>query len=151
MSSLKGKNILIIGGSSGIGHASIELLSEVGANVYNVSRRASKVEGVHNIELDILEDFQKIDNIPEVIDGLIYAPGTINLKPFQSLKVEDYRRDFEVNVLGAIKIIKAVLKNLKAAEGMPGIVLFSTVAVTQGMSFHTSVAAAKGAIEGVTR
>jgi NAD(P)-dependent dehydrogenase (short-subunit alcohol dehydrogenase family) len=151
MSSFNGKNIAVIGGTSGIGLEAVKLLVSQHANVYNVSRRACKIDGVKNISLDITEDFQKIEGLPDQLDGLIYSPGSINLKPFQSLKLEDYRTDFEINVLGALKTIKAVLKNLKSSSFKPGIVLFSTVAVTQGMSFHTSVAAAKGAIEGVTR
>jgi len=151
MSSFSGKNIVVIGGTSGIGLEAVKLLVSQHASVYNVSRRACDIDGVKNISLDITEDFQKIEGLPDQIDGLIYSPGSINLKPFQSLKLEDYRTDFEVNVLGALKTIKAVLKNLKSSSSKPGIVLFSTVAVTQGMSFHTSVAAAKGAIEGVTR
>ncbi|MFT5642319.1 MAG: NAD(P)-dependent dehydrogenase (short-subunit alcohol dehydrogenase family) [Cyclobacteriaceae bacterium] len=151
MSSFNGKNIAVIGGTSGIGLEAVKLLVSQHANVYNVSRRACEIDGVKNISLDITEDFQKIEGLPDQLDGLIYSPGSINLKPFQSLKLEDYRTDFEINVLGALKTIKAVLKNLKSSSSKPGIVLFSTVAVTQGMSFHTSVAAAKGAIEGVTR
>ncbi len=144
----EGKNILVVGGTSGIGKSLVEKLKNAGANVINASR--SEAAGVDNIPLDVTEDFQKIDDLPDQLDGLVYCPGSINLKPFQSLKPEDYREDFNLNVVGGLNVVKASLKSLKKSKSA-SIIFFSTVAVTQGMSFHTSVAAAKGALEGVTR
>jgi NAD(P)-dependent dehydrogenase (short-subunit alcohol dehydrogenase family) len=89
-------------------------------------------------------------NIEGAIDGLIYCPGTINLKPFRALKSEDFLNEYQINFLGAVKSIKQYLPNLQLSES-PSIVLFSTVAVQTGMSFHASIASAKGAIEGLTR
>lgn len=86
----------------------------------------------------------------ETIDGFAYCPGTINLKPFHGLKLEDFQMDFEVNVKGAIKTLQPIVKQLKK-QGNASIVFFSTVAVQQGMPFHSSVAASKGALEGLTR
>jgi NAD(P)-dependent dehydrogenase (short-subunit alcohol dehydrogenase family) len=146
----KGKNILIVGGSSGIGNATAQQLKAAGADVYNASRRPSGISGVGDIELDITTDFSTIDGLPSVLDGLVYCPGSINLKPFQSLKIEDFQADFNINVLGAIRVIKASLKSLKSSSSA-SIVLFSTVAVSQGMNFHSSVAVSKGAIEGLTK
>ena len=144
----EGKNILVVGGTSGIGKSLVEKLKNADANVINASR--SKADGVDNIPLDVTEDFQKIDDLPDQLDGLVYCPGSINLKPFQSLKPEDYLEDFNLNVVGGLNVVKASLKGLKKSKSA-SIIFFSTVAVTQGMSFHTSVAAAKGALEGVTR
>lgn len=145
-----GKKILVIGGSSGIGASVLERLVRHGAQVTNISRRAVSVQGVNHIGLDIVEDFQQIEGLPEELDGLVYCPGTINLKPFQSLSLEDYRHDYEINVLGAIKILKASLKSLKKSRNA-SVVLFSTVAAAQGMPYHASIASAKAAIEGLTR
>jgi NAD(P)-dependent dehydrogenase (short-subunit alcohol dehydrogenase family) len=80
----------------------------------------------------------------------VYCPGTINLKPFHRLKEEDFLHDFKVNHLGAVKVIQQALKALKKSENA-SIVLFSTVAVQTGLTFHSSVASAKGAIEGLAR
>lgn len=145
--SISGKNILIVGGSSGIGLATAHLLTSQGANVWNASRRPSAAS-VTNIEWDVKTDFPD-NSIPEKLDGLVYCPGSINLKPFSALKEADFAEDFQLNVLGAIKAVKAAQKAMKAGGG--SIVLFSTVAVSQGMSYHASIAAAKGAIEGLTR
>jgi NAD(P)-dependent dehydrogenase (short-subunit alcohol dehydrogenase family) len=88
--------------------------------------------------------------LPEKIDGLVYCPGTINLRPFRSLKPEDFQHDFDVNVLGAIKTLRAAQRPMKKAE-QAGVVLYSTVAVSQGMPFHASVATSKAAVEGLVR
>jgi NAD(P)-dependent dehydrogenase (short-subunit alcohol dehydrogenase family) len=84
------------------------------------------------------------------LDGLVYCPGTINLKPFHRLKAEDFLEDFEINVMGAVKSIQDMLPLLKKSENA-SVVMFSTIAVQQGMGFHSSVAASKGAIEGFAR
>ncbi len=84
------------------------------------------------------------------MNGLVYCPGSIQLKPFRSLKYSDFLRDWEVNCMGAIKVIQKYLPDLKAA-GNSSIVLFSTVAVQTGMLYHSSIAAAKGAVEGLGR
>jgi NAD(P)-dependent dehydrogenase (short-subunit alcohol dehydrogenase family) len=90
------------------------------------------------------------DFLPETLNGLVYCPGTINLKPFNRLTESDFMNDFQVNVLGAVKIIQSALPNLK--KGNPAsVVLFSTVASKVGMNFHASVAASKSAIEGLAR
>jgi len=88
--------------------------------------------------------------IPEVLDGLVYCPGTINLKPFHQLTEEDFLADFQVNLLGATRVLQQALPSLKKSP-TASVVLFSTVAVKCGMPFHSSIAAAKGAVEGLTR
>ena len=80
----------------------------------------------------------------------MYAPGSINLKPFRGLKRSDFEHEFAINALGAVDVLQWAQKTLTATPGA-SVVLFSTVAVTQGMPFHASVAAAKGAVEGLTR
>lgn len=142
---------VIVGGSSGIGLAMTSLLSE-SHDVLVVSREASSATlplHVETLDADILRD-DISDDLPEQIDGLIYCPGSINLKPFRSLKDEDFMHDYEINVLGAVRAIRMAQRGLKKSD-QAAILLFSTVAVAQGMNFHASIAAAKGAIEGLTR
>jgi NAD(P)-dependent dehydrogenase (short-subunit alcohol dehydrogenase family) len=91
------------------------------------------------------------DALPDVLHGLVYCPGSIKLRPFERVPVEDFRADFELNVLGAVQVLQATIKRLKKAEGGASVVLFSTVAAAVGMSFHTSIATAKAAVEGLTR
>ncbi len=145
-------NYLIVGGSSGIGLALVNKLVSEGHQVYAASRHKGDLPAsAHYIELDVLKDVAGLKaNLPEVIDGLAYCPGTINLKPFARLKEEDFLNDFNVNVLGAVKVIQTLINQLKASENA-SIVLFSTVAVQTGMGFHASIAASKGAIEGLTK
>ncbi len=145
------KHYVIIGGSSGIGKQLASILA-IHHQVTVISRNASDADLPHSVithDADILND--KIsDFLPEIIDGLIYCPGSINLKPFRSLKEEDFLNDYKINVLGAVFATKQALKNLKKADA-PAIVFFSTVAVSTGMNFHSSIAAAKGAVEGLTK
>ncbi len=142
------RNIVIIGGSKGIGNAIVNSLVEEN-NIINISR--SKPEKSHNnlthYSLDILnDDLPKLENV----DALIYCPGSINLKPISRLKLDDFRDDFEINVIGAVRTIQHFLPTLKDGN-KPSIVLFSTVAAKLGMPFHASVAAAKSAVEGLTK
>jgi 3-oxoacyl-[acyl-carrier protein] reductase len=142
------KNYLIIGASSGIGEAVAKQLKEEGNNVYSASRNEPTVETDGHITFDATEmESADFSTLPDTIDGIVYAAGTINLKPFNRLKPADYLKDLQINVLGAVHVIQENLKRLKKADSA-SIVLFSTVA---GMSFHSSVSVAKGAIEGLTR
>jgi NAD(P)-dependent dehydrogenase (short-subunit alcohol dehydrogenase family) len=137
---------LIIGGSKGIGKAIIESLNDQD-EIINISRtNYNGDKAIKQYQLDILND-----ELPEIegIDALIYCPGSINLKPINSLKEEDFRNDFEINVMGAVRAIKAYHRELKRNGG--SIVLFSTVASKIGMPFHASVAAAKSAVEGLSK
>jgi len=145
------KNYLIVGGSSGIGLALTKSLAQ-SHNVWIASRNEESIQGIPNVKhipFDAETD-TSIELDTEQLDGLAYCPGTINLKPFNRLKNEDFQRDFQVNVLGAVNAIQSVLPLLKKAENAR-IVLFSTVAVDQGMAYHASVAASKGAIQGLTK
>ena len=142
------KNIVIVGGSKGIGSAI--LLQQLERNiVHNLSRNAPDIShpNLSHYALDILND-----PLPEIenIDVLIYCPGSINLKPIGSLSVDDFRNDFEINVIGAVKAIQKYLPALKKGAN-PSIVLFSTVAVKLGMPFHASIATAKAGIEGLVK
>lgn len=143
------KQYVIIGGSRGIGKATAELLLEKGHHVHIVARNEPDWEGSFNFHsCDVLKD-----TLPEIlggIDGLVYCPGSINLKPFKGLKEADFKSDFEINVLGAVKVLQKYSKNLKESQ-LASVVLFSTVAVQTGMAFHASVSAAKGAVEGLVR
>ena len=147
------KNFLIAGGSYGIGQAIVTNLAKQGHHVYVIARTKGDLPDLPNIthiENDAMTDDLDLSILPEVIDGFVYSIGSINLKPFRTLKTEDFLQDFNINVLGAVKILKSIQKPLKKSE-QASVVLFSTVAVQQGMPFHASVAAAKGAVEGLTR
>lgn len=142
------KQYILIGGNSGIGSAISNKLKKEGAHLHLMSR--NPVGPGEHYQVDITEDNPDFPEIEGGVDGLIYCPGSINLKPFKALKPRDYIQDFEINVMGLIKVLHAYQKNLQKAED-GNVVAFSTVAVQTGMAFHTSVAAAKGALEGVIR
>ncbi len=146
------KTHIIVGGTSGIGLEVTKLQSQ-NNRVIVLSREKRNLEELTNIEFysaDVTKSAEELPQISDPIDGIVYCPGTINLKPIKSLKIEDFQNDFEINLLGAIKVINKYFNNLKSS-GKASIVLFSTVAVQTGMPYHASVASSKGAIEGLTR
>ena len=142
------KNIVKIGGSKGIGSAIVSQMVETNL-VYNISRSIPTIShpNLKYFELNVLED-----QLPDIenIDVLIYCPGSINLKPIMSLSIDDFRNDFEINVIGAVKAIQKYLPTLKKGNN-PSIVLFSSVAAKLGMPFHASIATAKSGIEGLVK
>ncbi len=145
------KNILLIGGSYGIGLALAKEL-QFENNVYIASRSNENLADVKvtHIAFDATTDTIDTSKLPTVIDGLVYCPGSINLRPFKGLKPEAFETDLQINFLSLVKVIQSVLPNLLASE-QASIVAFSSVAATMGMPFHTSVAASKGAIEGFAK
>lgn len=146
-------NYLIIGGSSGIGQALTMQLSDAGNQVYATYCK-NKIESennfVHYNYLNVLDENISLGFLPDSLTALIYCPGSINLKPFERIKPNDFAADYNLQVIGAIKIIQLVLSKLKNTENA-SIVLFSTVAVQTGLPFHSQVSASKGAIEGLTK
>ncbi|MEC4048447.1 SDR family oxidoreductase [Flavobacterium sp. SUN046] len=145
------KNILLIGGSYGIGLAIAQQLQSEN-NIYIASRTNASLMGtnVTHIPFDASTDTLDTSLLPAIIDGLVYCPGSINLRPFKGLKPESFEADLQINFINMIKVVQTVLPNLLAST-QSSIVLFSSVAASMGMPFHTSVAASKGAIEGFTK
>lgn len=143
------KNYLIIGGSTGIGRQLSIQLSQENKVWASYSKNPISETGINYFQYHAGEELN-LDILPEVIDGLAYCIGTIQLKPFHRLSEEDYITDYKVQVLGAVKVIQAVLPKLRASS-QASILLFSTVAVQTGFTFHSLVSSSKGAIEGITR
>lgn len=143
------KNVLVVGASSGIGASLTQLLQQEGHNVWG-TYRSNEISGGQFHYLDVLEEELSLDFLPETLDGLVYCPGSINLKPFARIKPSAFEEDYKLQVIGAIKVLQAALKPLKKS-GNASVVLFSTVAVQAGFNFHAQVAASKGALEGLTR
>ncbi|WP_224491057.1 SDR family NAD(P)-dependent oxidoreductase [Robertkochia flava] len=143
------KNILIIGGSHGIGLEVIRNLSK-DHQIFAACRTSEHLETlpVTYQKFNVLEDDPSSLNLPEKIDGFVYCPGSINLKPFKLLGEKDFRNDMEINFLGLTKVLSAVMPRMAQGSAM---VFYSTVAVQTGMPFHSSIAAAKGAVEGFAR
>lgn len=142
---------VVVGASQGIGESIATVLLSAGHEVINFSRNPSSITGVENYAWDALDvDDSALATISGPIDGIAYCPGSINLKPFHRLTSVDFEKDFQLNVVGAVRVIQALLPALKQSS-TASIVLFSTVAVQTGMGFHASIASSKGAIEGLTR
>lgn len=142
------RKVVIIGGSKGIGSETVKRLIS-SHEVVNISRSKPALthENLSHYTCNILTD-----DLPDVdaIDTLIYCPGSINLKPISHLSLDDFRGDFEINVLGAVKAIQKYLPKLKSGVD-PTILLFSTVASKLGMPFHASIATAKSGVEGLVK
>lgn len=102
------KTLVVIGGSTGIGKAIVETHINT-HKVINVSRSAPKMShgNLTHYSCDIL-----VDDLPEItaMDNLVYCPGSINLKPIARLSLDDFREDFEINVIRAVKTIKSIWK-----------------------------------------
>ncbi|MCH3881027.1 MULTISPECIES: SDR family NAD(P)-dependent oxidoreductase [Tenacibaculum] len=140
------KTILVVGGSRGIGKAIVNALKDT-HKIINFSRnRIEDHVNVTHYSLDVLKD-----DLPEIeeLNGLVYCPGSINLKPIGRLKIDDFREDFEINVIGAVKIIQKYINPLK--NNNASAVFFSSVATKMGMPFHASVSASKSAVEGLVK
>ena len=136
------KHFLLVGASSAVAQSTKSTLLDKGHQVTQLSR----VESYSDYELtDYISALPSIDTR---FDGIVYFPGSINLKPFRSLKLEDFQSDFNIHVLGAVNVLKAYQSNLN--EGA-SVVLISSVAATTGMPFHASVASVKAALEGFAR
>lgn len=141
------KTVLIIGGSKGIGNAIINVLKDT-HKVINMSRTAPEAHpNIQHYTVDVLQD--ELPDLNDEIHGLVFCPGSINLKPIGRLSLDEFRQDFEINVLSAVKVIQKYINVLKNNDG--SVVLFSTVATQLGMPFHASVAASKSAVEGLTK
>lgn len=139
---------LVVGGSSGIGEALVQLLEAQEHQVSIICRRDFSSKKAAIYQANVLTD--PLPELSDALDGLVYCPGSINLKSFPRLTTEDFLNDFKINCLGAVQVIQNYLPILRKAPS-PSIVLFSTVAVAHGMAFHSSVASSKGAVEGLTR
>jgi len=145
-------NYLVIGGTTGIGKALADRLTDEGHHVFVASRSAEdRVDSGGRLtvkNIDATDPDADWSFLPENLDGVAYCAGSINLKPFHRLKTSDFEDDFKVNLIGAVHTLQAALPALKKSD-RASVVLFSTVAVRRGMGFHTSVASAKGAVEGL--
>ncbi len=147
------KNFVVVGGSHGIGFGIVQRLASQGNSVTVVSRTRERLEAldhVTHVEFDVMLDTVTADDLPNMIHGFVYCPGSINLGSVRSLSSESMLEDYRLHVIGAVKCIQAALPGMKAAE-KSSVVLFSTVAVAQGLPLHASVAACKGAVEGLAR
>ena len=145
------KNYLVIGGSSGIGLSIVNQLVNTGNNVYSTyfSNELNQLNQKANyIKYNASTDEIDLAHVPDTLDGFVYCPGSISLKPFKRIKSEDLIEDFRLNVVGAITSLQKALPKLLNAE-KSSVVLFSSVAVKTGFNFHSQVTTCKGAIEGL--
>ncbi len=143
------KNIVLIGGSHGIGFEIVSALQKE-FTVYVASRTNEKLDGlnVNYIAFDATSDSLNEAELPEKIHGFVYCPGSINLKPFKMLSLETFKEDMDLNFFSMVNVVKTIMPKMEEGSSM---VFFSTVAVATGMPFHTSVSASKGAIEGFSK
>ncbi len=145
-------NYLIIGGSSGIGHALVKILAAENHQVYatfNTGEFLEKITGVNYFHHEVKNIIPE-ENLPETLDGFVYCPGAIDLKPFSRNTPQSFLDDYELQVVGAVRSLQAARANLLKSNN-PSVLFFSTVAVQSGFSYHTKVSASKGALEGLTK
>jgi len=145
------KNILLIGGSTGIGFSIVQKM-HADHRIYVASRTPENLNlpNVTHIPFDASSEVLDLNVLPDVIDGFVYCPGSINLRPFKGLKLEAFEQDMQINFFNMVKILQTILPKLTAGN-QSSVVLFSSVAAKMGMPFHTSVAASKAAVEGFAK
>jgi len=134
------KTILLVGASSAMAQSTAKLLEQEGNQVIRLSRNTDFSD------FPVLDYHGSLPALDSDIDGIVYFPGTIQLKPFRSLKIEDFKQDLEIHVFGVINVLKSYASLLSKTSS---VVLISSVAAHVGMPFHASVSLSKGALEGL--
>lgn len=143
------RTIVIVGGSRGIGAAVAQQAKAAGNRVVVLSRTEPAFEVDQYLQWDALStDTSVFTQIAGPVDGLVYAPGSILLKPFNRFTDAEFEHDFQLNVMGAIRSIRALISQLKQSDSA-SIILYSTAASRIGMPYHASIATSKAAIEGL--
>lgn len=151
--------VLIYGGSGAVGSASARILKDMGFDLHLAGSNREKLErvatelgaGMSVADIRDPESFKRVsEEAGKELAGLVYAVGTINLKSIRRLEEDDFMNDFKMNALGAALAVQAALPALKKHQGS-SVVLYSSVAVMQGMAMHASLSMAKGAVEGLVR
>ncbi len=141
------RKLLIVGASRGVG-AAIYSLAPPEFEVLTISRSGLNEHTTKHFQCDVLKD--GLPSIDDPLAGFVYCPGSINLKPFSGLNCEDFRGDLELNLIGAVRCLRHYQSNLQASDSA-AVVLFSSVAVQTGLTYHSIVSSSKGAVEGLTR
>lgn len=148
------KTIIITGGSSGIGRATAILFSEKGHRVYELSRHGESLDGITHIDCDVTspEDCQKavqqVINETQRIDVLVSNAGMGISGPVEFTELSDIKRQFDVNLFGAINITQAVLPQMRL-QRFGRIIFVSSLAAVFPIPYQGFYSASKSALNSV--
>lgn len=134
--------ILLVGASSDI---SISLQNNFSSNYEFINLSSnSDFSSIDNFNILDPATYLEIDSI----DGIVYFPGSINLKPFKRLSMDEFKKDYDINVLGVLNILKFYQSKLSIGAS---VVFISSVAASVGMPFHSSISMCKSSLEALAR
>lgn len=165
MTNLRGKRILIIGASSGIGKQTAITLSQFGSEVILVARRENMLQEVlslldgqgHRYYVADISDMQQIEGLFKsifqecgLLDGMVYAAGVTGAMPLNMLKPEKLQQIMNINFFGFIECVRQFSKKGRYGENAR-IVGISSVAARFGDKIHTAYSASKAAMDGAVR
>lgn len=145
------KTIILTGGSSGIGKAAAELFSRKNYEVYEFSRHGESCDGISHVDCDVTNPDMCRKAVEQVlarsgkIDLLVCNAGMGISGAIEFTKLEDAKRQFEVNFFGALNITQAVLPYMR--ERRQGRIIFtSSVAAVYAIPFQAFYSASKAAL-----
>ena len=146
---LKDKNIIITGGSSGIGESIIDLLLKNKANVVNIDVNDNLKTKTIITDITNNQDLKtKLNSIPKKVDILINNAGIGLVGNIENTEEKDFDKIFEVNVKGLFNITKAIIPKMKQNGG--SIINMASTAAIVGIDDRFAYSASKGAVMSMT-